>query len=439
MKMSDGNIKTASGKKRKWPKILIISILSVCLILTVLAVLTMNRFRDNFRESVTIEAGDPLPEKKDFLIDDWDWISMDTDISGVNTGIPVTMEVIFSLGPLEKSSLFIVRDTIAPTGEAQDLVSDSNAVLTPEDFVTSYDDITDVRLVFVKAPDMKTEGEQTIEIALEDLGGNRTVLTSKLLVYDPKAAPEINGANDIWIYEGDNISYRKDVTVTDTLDPEPELTIDNSAVNPDKIGTYPVTYKATDCYGRTAVKRITVHVQEPTEDVLNQKKLDELVKDWVGTYISDDMTVIEKSFAVFRWVRLYVPWNNGRTSRDSVEQALRGMQGEVGDCYTHAITCKVLLDAAGVVNMMIQRYPGPGQHYWLLVNVDGDWFHLDPSPIYLSYHICFLQTDAEIEEFGKKVRRYNYYAYDHSKYPSTPLSPPARAVYKNGDYYLEIY
>jgi len=438
MKTSESNNKTASGKKKIWPKILIITILLFCLILTVLAVILMNRFKENFRESVIIEAGDPLPEKKDFLIDDWDWISMDTDISGVNTRIPVTMEVHFSLGPLEKYVPFIVRDTIAPTGGTQDLVSDSNAVLKPEDFVTHYDDITDVRLAFVKAPDMKTEGEQNVEIALEDLGGNRTILSAKLMVYDPMAAPGINGAKDIWIYEGDNISYRKDVTVTDTLDPEPELTIDNSAVNPDRIGTYPVTYTAKDCYGRTAVKKITVHVQEPTQDILDQKKLDELVKDWVGTYISDDMTVIEKSFAVFRWVRLYVPWNNGRTSRDPVEQALRGMQGEVGDCYTHAITCKVLLDAAGVENKMIQRYPGPGQHYWLLVNVDGSWFHLDPSPIYMSYHICFLQTDAEIEEFSNRVR-HNYYAYDHSKYPGTPLTPPARATFKKGDYYLEVF
>ena len=67
MNASVRNRKTAS-KKKKIILISFISLMVVCLVSAVLAVVLYNLFTDDIRESVTIEAGDPLPEKKDFLL-----------------------------------------------------------------------------------------------------------------------------------------------------------------------------------------------------------------------------------------------------------------------------------------------------------------------------------------------------------------------------------
>ena len=164
-------------------------------------------------------------------------------------------------------------------------------------------------------------------------------------------------------------------------------------------------------------------------------KLNQLADEVLAKEVTPDMDEIEKIFAVFRWVRRNVPWVGARTERDPIGQTLRGLEGHGGDCYTHAITCKTLLDKLGVENIMMKRYPGPGVHYWLMVKVGEFWYHLDPSPIYMDRLICFLCTDQDVATFSETVRP-SYYAYEYGTYPYTPDTSPAKVVRKNGDYEL---
>jgi len=52
----------------------------------------------------------------------------------------------------------------------------------PEDFVENISDATAVDIAYEKAPDFARPGRQTVQVALTDRGGNRTVVESELLV-----------------------------------------------------------------------------------------------------------------------------------------------------------------------------------------------------------------------------------------------------------------
>jgi hypothetical protein len=131
-----------------------------------------------------------------------------------------------------------------------------------------------------------------------------------------------------------------------------------------------------------------------------------------------------------------VPWYGGNVEHDEVDQALKGLDGRSGDCYTDTVTCQVLLKRAGFETVFMQRSPGIGYHYWLMVKVNGSWYHMDPAPIYLQTFICFLGTDAQLKWFSDEMRP-NYYTHDTEGIPTTPDEPLATATYKNGTYHLK--
>ena len=426
-----------TGKKKN--RILFTVILSLLALLLgglITGGILMLRFDGNVRSQVTIETGGSLPGLSDFLEEDSSLARLETDLGTIDTQRPGVYPVEIGWGPFTKTATLAVRDTVAPTGEARNIDGKTGEIRTAEDFIVWSEDVTEVTPHFVATPDFEKEGTREVELFLEDEGGNRTYLSAEMTLYDPDIRPKLCGLEDKTIYTGESVAYRPGVTVEDVMDPDVQFTIDNSRVNLDQPGDYTVIYTATDRYGRTGSDTIQVHVVEPPENYADMLQVEALADQVLSELLYDGMTDIEKAFAIYVWVRKNVPWNGARTVRDEVEEALEGLQGHSGDCYTHMVTCKKLLDKAGIENIQIERWPGPGKHYWLMVKIDGEWYHMDPSPIYTHKHIGFLETDIEVERFSLTVRP-NYYAFDHDKYPATPLQSPARATYKNGNYRLE--
>ena len=398
----------------------------------------MSRFNQNILPAVKVEAGrKTLPTVLDFEEEPMGFVALETDLSNVDLTHTGAYPVTLSYGPLTKESTLIVQDTVAPVGETRDLVRAIGERISPEDFIVSMSDVTEISVFFQQAVRLSVEGTQEVTLVLEDAGGNRTLLTPTLTLYDPEKKPVIHGAENRNIFVGESIAYRTGVTVEDEMDPEVSLVIDNSRVNLDRPGVYPVIYSATDKYDRTGETSVIVTVKERPENYGDMKALEARTEELLSELISEDMSDIGKAFAIYVWVRRNIPWNNSRTPRDDVEEALAGMNGESGDCYTHAITCKKLLDAAGIENILMERKPGPGQHYWLMVRINDNWYHMDPSPVYTSVHIGFLETDYEIQEFARNVRP-GYYNYDTTRYPMTPDSSPAKVKLRHGEYKLEL-
>ena len=186
---------TRTGRKKKkiWFWILI-GILGVLLVVILLGGFATMRFYGNIKPMVVVEAGEAIPTSADFQVEEWSIIRMDTDITTLNPDQPGVYPVDFSLGPIRKQSILNIRDTIPPTGESRDLTVEKGTELKPEDFIVHMEDETEITTVFVNGPNVKSEGKQTVTIALEDQGGNRTILTSSLIVYDPERGPVIEGA-----------------------------------------------------------------------------------------------------------------------------------------------------------------------------------------------------------------------------------------------------
>ena len=248
-------------------------------------------------------------------------------------------------------------------------------------------------------------------------------------------APEITGTKDITITEGDPISYKSGVTVTDDTDPDPKLSIDNSAVKLDTPGTYEVIYKAEDASGNVSTVTIKVTIEEKTPEDADTAKLHEQADAVLAEIVTDDMDQIHKCYAIWHWVRTHVPWYGGSVDNDPVDQALKGLAGNPGDCYTDTVTYQVLLERAGFETVFMQRSPGIGYHYWVMVKIGDNWYHSDPAPIYKDQFVCFLGTDAQLKWFSEEMRP-NYYTHDTEGIPTTPDEPGATVTYKDKVYTL---
>ena len=417
-------------------KTLILAAVLVIAVIAVAAELVSLYFYGNIRSVIEIEAGSPVPAASDFIKVPKDSIEVLSSTETLDSAHPGTYPLRFRWKIFNKTAKLIIRDTIAPQVEAKDVTGATNKKYAPADFIVSCSDATEVRLRYASEPDFTKEGRQSIEIIAQDAGGNETRSSVNLDLFDDTEAPVITGAINRTAYVKETIAYRTGITVTDNVDPAPKLTIDNSEVDLNKEGIYPVTFTATDFCGNSSSVTVNVTVEPVPTGYENIEKLNEKAEQLLAKILTPEMTEIEKAFAIFRWIRTNVTWYGGRVQHNYVDQALKALNGTTGDCYTCTVGCKVLLEHAGFEVKYMERSGVPGIHIWLMVKVGGEWYHMDPSPIYIHQFICFLGTDAQLKAFGNL--RPNYYEHDWSQFPATPEETPADVVLKNGKYTLVV-
>lgn len=423
-------------KNRRNRQRLILLGMVVLLIAFITAIVVLIKFYSNVKSSVTVEVGDPLPPVEDLMENPSDSIKCLTDLVTVDQETVGDYDVVFQWGIFKKTCTIHVRDTVAPVVKTKDVVCPKGSTVGPADFIESVDDRTPVAVSFVTAPDFSRDGVQDVQLLVEDQGGNQVTVTCKMEVCDDFEAPVISGTKNITVYVGETATYRKDVTVTDNRDPNPVLKIDSSSVNLDVPGEYKVIYTATDSVGNSSTAEITVSVQEKPENYDDVLKLNQKADDLLEQLGVKDMNDLNKLFTIFRWVRKNVPWYGGRvTQHDKVAQALKGLAGNTGDCFTDAATCEILLQRAGFETKFMERKNNLGLHYWVMVKVGDNWYHMDPAPIYLRQFVCFLGTDKQLKWFSTDMRP-GYYDHDYSQYPATPDEPYAEVKYENEDYHL---
>lgn len=86
--------------------------------------------------------------------------------------------------------------------------------------------------------------------------------------------PEIIGAKDIIIKQGDTIDLTQNIKVEDNIDKDIPLVI-NGDIDTNKVGEYEITYTATDRSNNKAEQTIKVKIEpkEPTEEVATKSPL----------------------------------------------------------------------------------------------------------------------------------------------------------------------
>lgn len=216
--------------------------------------------------------------------------------------------------------------------------------------------------------------------------------------------PTVIGS-DFEIKLGDSVSYRKQITVTDDCDENPTIAVDNSAVDLDTPGVYPVVYTVTDSAGNSTVLTLQMTVVKeiipaPTEDyVLDQAE--QILQQIAGGAMSD----LEVAYSIYRWTKYNIGYLDSSDKTTWLVGAFDGFTNRRGDCYTYYAVAKALLTAAGIDNVDMVKYrtsETQSRHYWLLVNVGGGWYHFDATPYVYKNANFFMVTDQELATWDAK-------------------------------------
>lgn len=226
-------------------------------------------------------------------------------------------------------------------------------------------------------------------------------------------APQIVGATNIMVMEGETPDYLQGVRAQDAQGNSLELHVDATGVDIATPGSYTLTYSAVDAAGNTAQQTIGVTVLNTTETEVNVQ-----VDDVLSGILTDAMGGREKARAIFNWITenlRYTPQGDRGSVYTSAGQALTLGRG---DCYNFYALAEVMLKRAGIETVGVKRVEANTCHYWNLVNLGDGWYHFDTCPTPEAFD-GFLFGEAQAQQFTQQMGDgWRYYEYDPSLYPT---------------------
>ncbi len=177
--------------------------------------------------------------------------------------------------------------------------------------------------------------------------------------------------------------------------------------------------------GWDGVKReiiISTSDSATSEDPENEdaKMVDKLAREILDDIDSPSSSSRSRVRIVYDWSREKLRYSSFSDYKNWEEAAIRGLKYRTGDCYVLCSTCKALLDKMGFETKMVTRSKNAKniKHHWLLVKVDGSWYHMDPTKVQKSKSV-FLLTDDELDAVVVPGRP-EFYKFDKNLYPRTP-------------------
>ncbi len=380
--------------------------------------------RSYLRDSIRVEIGTPVTVDK-FINTDIDSyrgrvFEFDDPLTVASYGIGTYKVGILVDGMLQYSSL-ILEDTTPPTASPVTVhITALTGAPRADAFVADIKDATSVACSFKEEYDFNTTEDVPVVIILTDEAGNTTEIASVATCAVDTVKPEIHGVKDITTFVGTSPKYREGITVTDDSGEVPRLEVDVSRVNTNVIGSYEITYSATDSSGNKTIVHATVYVVEKpkiTEDEMKTLAR-QIYDDEIHT--QPGMTKWDTAYAIFKWTRENIKKSTTASdTTDPVGAAYAGLNDKEGDSFVYMSTAKVLLEIAGIKCQQISRlqYDKEDAHYWLLVDIGDGLYHFDSCPTGRAYE-PFMRTDAEIDEYCRQYNIEYYYRYDKSKYPT---------------------
>jgi hypothetical protein len=377
----------------------------------------MNKKR--IKSEVVIEAGSVLVDVDEFLLSPEDrgvYLSAPSQEDlNIPRSYPVEIEVDSLISKKKYNSIIKVVDTTPPKAKLKDLEITMPNVVEASDFIESISDVSEYSVSFKSQPDFTKEGKQEVIIYISDEHKNSVELRANLTIIKDTNPPVIEGLEDKVVFVGDSISYRQGVVVTDDIDSEVELTIDNSKVNLKQPGEYTAVYIATDSSGNTTKEEIKVIVRAKTDNPVDEEEVFAIADQVLSEIINPSMSMLDKAWSIYSWVVRNLSYVNASDKTDWINGAYEGFITKKGDCFTYFSVTKTLLTRADIPNLDVRRVGGSTNHYWHLVDCGQGWYHLDTTP-QRDYLQVFMLTDEEVEAYTARAGR-NYYTYDKSLYP----------------------
>lgn len=369
-------------------------------------------------KQVKLEVGEEL-ELNDFLKKEKKRASFVTNVDEIDTTVLGEHKVVVKVGLRKFKSKLEIVDTVAPTADAAEVQAMLGELPEAADCVTNIVDKTNVTVSYKKEPDVSVEGEATAVILLKDEAGNETEVEVPVTVWKDETAPTIEGAKTIEVTVGGTVSYRQGITVTDDIDPEPSLSIDNSKVDLNKVGFYEVVYTATDASGNSSTVSAVVNVVEKDGDSGNitEAEVLELAKKVLERITNDSMTDREVAFAIYKWTNKNIGYVGTSDKSSWIKGAYQAFTKQSGDCYNYFAAAKAMYKVAGIDNIdVVKSDTSHSSHYWSLINLGTGWYHVDCTPRKGDGDLFFMVTDEELLKYSKAHG--NTHIFDEDAYPA---------------------
>ena len=316
-------------------------------------------------EDYTLEYGQQM-QKEDILMDparDTSLISQE-EIDRINAGGVGVYTLTGQLEGNRDACRVTVVDTQGPVLTVKNVKTAKGMKLSGDAFIESVTDISGVAEVRALS-DLNTDeyGKQTVMIEAEDIYGNVTRKEAYFWVATEYIPPMITGAGSpLSVKKGGQLDLMAGVSAADNWDGACEVVCDTGKLDFQTAGTYYVTYKAWDNSGNEASVKRKVVVKHDAADTAALAASN-------AASLGDDPEQLRD------YVRSNIRYNHDWGDNDPVWY---GFTNKVGNCYVHAMCLKAIFDLKGIENQLI--WVTTKSHYWLIVKIDGQWKHIDPTP-----------------------------------------------------------
>lgn len=258
-----------------------------------------------------------------------------------------------------------VVDTTPPAVKVRDATVFVGEQVSLEDFLVDATDLAGpVTTKLAQSVSTAQAGTYTVTLESTDPNGNVTATSCTLVVLADTEVPIFYGLKDIATDKHVVPNYLAGVSAYDNRDGRVDFTYDDSKVDLAKAGTYYVTYTAVDKAGNKATSRRKVEV------IHDQSDTQALVES-IAAKLSDDVV------AICKYVRNNIAYSSG-SDWGGDDPVWYGFTSKRGNCYVHALCYQELLTEKGYNTQLI--WVTDKSHYWILVETEDGWKHIDPTP-----------------------------------------------------------
>ncbi|MBQ4282549.1 MAG: transglutaminase domain-containing protein, partial [Lachnospira sp.] len=209
------------------------------------------------------------------------------------------------------------------------------------------------------------------------------------------------------------------------IDGEVEVTVDKSAVNVNKAGSYKVKYTATDKSGNSSTAEATFTFKIViADDATYQDMAKQLVNQIVDKSMSDGKkirTIYDYLYkgGHIRYTQLRVQGGTWQQEAAVGLKELLTTGSTNGNCIMYAALSMALLEAVGAQVKYVDnaKSAADSHHVWVMCNIGTGWYHFDTTR-YVRGGERFMYTEAQLKEWMKSTG-FNRYYWDKSVYPET--------------------
>lgn len=346
-------------------------------------------------EQVTLELGEPLEKSHLLLNPEKDGDLIDQALLDTINASPVGTYTITSTSMEQTCTCTItVQDTTAPTLELQAVQIDIGEGASVNSFIKKVEDASgEVETKLLTTLELQKECTQTVVIEAKDINGNVTTAETTLTVCLDSRAPVFSGVKEVTLEKNSTFDFLAGVRAVDARDGEVTFTVNYDNVDLTKAGTYYATYSARDSMGNVATVRRKITVDHDDADT-------QALVDSIAATLPSDAEKIRD------YVRNNIWYSSSWGGDDPV---WFGFTQKNGNCYVHALCLQRLLTAKGFETKLI--WVTDQSHYWLLINLNGVWRHIDATPgsVHSKYS---LMTDEQ------RLSTLSGRDWDHTQWPA---------------------